>query len=165
MPFGLTNAPATFQRLMEQCLHGLNLKICLAYLDDVIVFARTFEEMLERLEIVLKRLGEYGLKLKVSKCRLFQTKLAYLGHIVSEQGVARDPNKISALKEWLKHPPQNAKELQTFLWFAGYNRSFIEGFAMIAAPLHQLVKGSESKTTQKGRKELFLLVTGMSKSL
>ena len=60
MPFGLTNAPATFQRLMERCLSGLNLKICLVYLDDVIVFARTFEEMLERLEAVLRRLGEFG---------------------------------------------------------------------------------------------------------
>lgn len=99
MPFGLTNAPVTFQRLMEQCLHGLNLKICLAYLDDVIVFAKSFDEMLERLEIVLERLGKYGLKLKVSKCNLFQTELAYLGHVVSEHGVAPDPSKISSLKK------------------------------------------------------------------
>ncbi|CAB4040665.1 Hypothetical predicted protein, partial [Paramuricea clavata] len=101
MPFCLTNAPATFQRLMERCLSGLNLKICLVYLDNVIVFARTFEEMLERLEAVLRRLGEFGLKLKPSKCKLFQTKLTYLGHVVSENGVEPDPEKISALPKWL----------------------------------------------------------------
>lgn len=155
MPFGLTNAPATFQRLMEQCLHGLNLKICLAYLDDVIVFARSFEEMLERLRIVLQRLGEYGLKLKPSKCHLFQSQLSYLGHVVSEQGVEPDPSKISALKNWLQHPPQNIKELQTFLGFVGYYRSFIEGFANIAAPLHQLAKVSEPKDTRERYKEAF----------
>ena len=96
MPFGLTNAPATFQRLMERCLSGLNLKICLVYLDDVIVFARTFEEILERLEAVLKRLGKLVLKLRPSKCKLFQTKLTYLRHVVSENGVEPDPEKISA---------------------------------------------------------------------
>ncbi|CAB3989530.1 Hypothetical predicted protein [Paramuricea clavata] len=145
MPFGLTNAPATFQRLMERCLSGLNLKICLVYLDDVIVFARTFEEMLERLEAVLRRLGEFGLKLKPSKCKLFQTKLTYLGHVVSENGVEPDPEKISALPKWLENPPRNRKELQTFLGFAGYYRNFVEGFAKIAAPLYDLIKEPNAK--------------------
>ena len=93
MPFGLTNAPATFQRLMESCLGDLNFRTCLVYLDDVIVFARSFPEMLERLEEVLRRLGEYGLKLKTSKCKLFQRKLTYLGHVVSAAGVEPDPEK------------------------------------------------------------------------
>jgi hypothetical protein len=125
MPFGLTNAPATFQRLMERCLSGLNLKICLVYLDDVIVFARTFEEMLERLEAVLRRLGEFGLKLKPSKCKLFQTKLTYLGHVVSENGVEPDPEKMPGLP--------------------GYYRNFVEGFAKIAAPLYDLIKEPNPK--------------------
>jgi hypothetical protein len=140
MPFGLTNAPATFQRLMERCLSGLNLKICLVYLDDVIVFARTFEEILERLEAVLRRLGELVLKLRPSKCKLFQTKLTYLKHVVSENGVEPDPVKISALPKWLENPPRNRKELQTFLGFAQYYRNFVEGFAKIAAPLYDLIK-------------------------
>ncbi|KAK3749370.1 hypothetical protein QZH41_009456, partial [Actinostola sp. cb2023] len=131
MAFGLTNAPATFQRLMERCLTGLNLEICLAYLDDFIVFARSFDEILERLEAVLTRLGEYGLKLKPSKCKLFQTKLTYLGHVVSREGVGPDPDKVVVLKKWLGHPPKNVKELQTFLGFAGYYRSFIETVAKV----------------------------------
>ena len=114
MPFGLTNAPATFQRLMERCLTGLNLKICLAYLDDVIVFARTFEEMLEKLEAVLKRLGGHGLKLKPSKCKLFQTKLAYLGHVVSKDGVEPDPEKISEMARESTENSKGATNLSRF---------------------------------------------------
>ena len=145
MPFGLTNAPATFQRLMERCLVGLNLKICLAYLDHVIVFAKSFEEMLSRLEAVLQRLSEYGLKLKPSKCKLFQTRVTYLGHVVSSEGVGPDPDKLTALREWLEHPPTSVKELQTFLGFAGYYRSFVEGFTAIAAPLHHLIGQPKTK--------------------
>ena len=107
MPFGLTNAPATFQRLMERCLGGLNLKICLVYLDDVIVFGSTFEETLERLQTVLKRLGDFGLKLRASKCKFFYTELLYLGHVVSALGVSPDPDKIAALQEWLQDPPKS----------------------------------------------------------
>ena len=99
---------------MERCLTGLNLKICLAYLDDVTVFTRTFDEVLERLEAVLKRLEEHRLKLKPSKGQLFQTKLTYLGHVVSEDGVEPDPEKISALPKWLENPPKTRKELQNF---------------------------------------------------
>ena len=145
MPFGLTNAPATFQRLMERCLTGLNLKICLAYLDDVIVFVRTFEEMLERLEAVLKRLGGHGLK-------LFQTKLTFLGHVVSKDGVEPVPEKISALPKWLENPLKTRRELQTFFSFAAYYRNFVEGFATIAAPFHQMIRQPKTNDTCTSRK-------------
>ena len=98
MPCGLTNAPATFQRLMRRCPGGFNLKICLVYLDEIIVFGSTFEETLKRLEIVLKHLGDFGLRLKASKCKLFHTELSYLGHIVSALGVSTDPDKIRHCK-------------------------------------------------------------------
>ena len=145
MPFGLTNAPTTFQLLMERCLTGLNLKICLAYLDDVIVFARTFDEMLERLEAVLNRLEEHGLKLKPSKFQLFQTKLTYLGHVVSEDGVEPDPEKISVLPKWLENPPKTRKKRQTFLGFAAYYRHFVEGFATIPVPLSQMIRQPKAR--------------------
>ena len=96
MPFGLTSAPAMFQRLMVRCLAGLNLKIYLVYLDDVIVFGSTYEETLKWLEIVLKHLGDFGLKLKAPKCKLFHMELSYLGHVVSALGVSPDPDKIKA---------------------------------------------------------------------
>ena len=73
MTFGLTNAPATFQRLMERCMGELNLKECLIFLDDILVFSQSFEEHLERLEVVFSRLKQHGLKLKPSKCEFFKT--------------------------------------------------------------------------------------------
>ena len=100
MPFGLTNAPATFQRLMERCLGDLNLKQCLVYLDDIIIFSSTFEEHLTRLKAVLAKLREYNLKLQPSKCHLFKGTINYLGHVISAEGISTDPAKIEALRSW-----------------------------------------------------------------
>ena len=99
MPFGLTNAPATFQRLMERCLGDLDLRTCLVYSDDIVVFGKSFDETLERLEAVLKRLGKFGLKLKPSKCKLFLNEIPFLGHIVSDKGVAPDPSKVKSVTD------------------------------------------------------------------
>ena len=107
MPFGLRNAPATFQLLVEGCLRELNPKICLAYLDDVHAFRSTFKETIERFQTVLKRLGDFGLKLKVPRCKFFCTELLYLGNVVSDLGVSPDPDKIAALQEWLQDPPKS----------------------------------------------------------
>ncbi|KRX30240.1 Retrovirus-related Pol polyprotein from transposon 17.6, partial [Trichinella murrelli] len=100
MPFGLCNAPATFQRLMEKALRGLTWKTCLVYLDDVIVFGKTEEEHLERLEGVLSRLQSVGLKIKPEKCQLMRQSVRYLGHIVTQHGVSTDPEKTAAVQEW-----------------------------------------------------------------
>ena len=83
MPFGLVNAPATFERLMERVLRGIAWSECLVYLDDILVFGPDFGTTLARLESVLDRLGEAGLKLKAKKCQLFQEEIPFLGHIVS----------------------------------------------------------------------------------
>ena len=98
MPFGLKKTPATFQRLVERCLGGMNPKICLVYLDDVLAFRSTFKETLERFQTVLKSLGEFGLKLKAPKCKFFYTALLYLGHVVFALGVSSDPDKIASLQ-------------------------------------------------------------------
>ena len=100
MPFGLTNAPATFQRLMETCLGDLNLHWCIIYLDDIVIFSKDPASHLERLKAVFWKLEEAGLKLKPSKCELFQRQLAYLGHVISAKGVATDESKIEAIKNW-----------------------------------------------------------------
>ena len=100
MPFGLTNAPATFQRLMETCLGDLNLHWCIIYLDDIVIFSKDPASHLERLKAVFQKLEEAGLKLKPSKCELFQRQLAYLGHVISAKGVATDEGKIEAIKNW-----------------------------------------------------------------
>ena len=86
MPFGLCNAPATFQRLMERVLVGLQWKTCLVYLDDVVVFAKDVPELSRRLVEVFQRIREAGLKLKPSKCYLFQEETRYLGHASQQFG-------------------------------------------------------------------------------
>ena len=101
---------------------------------------------------MLKRLGDFGLKLKASKCKLFHTKPFYLVHVVSTLGVSPDPEKINAL-EWLQHPPKNVSELQKFLGLIGYYRSFVKRIAQIAKPLHQLVAQKSKK--QSARKSQF----------
>ena len=93
LPFGLSNAPATYQRLMEECLGDLHLKTCLIYLDDLIIFSNTFDEHLQRLKLVLQRLRECGQQLAPKKCKFFYRKVAYVGHVVSEHGVETDPSK------------------------------------------------------------------------
>ena len=113
MPFGLTNAPATFQRLLEDCMGDLHLKFCLLYLDDVIIFSRTYEEHLERLTAIFEKLKEAGLKLSPSKCHFFQREIKYLGHLISSNGIAVDPGKISCVKDWPK--PKSVTEVQRFL--------------------------------------------------
>ena len=96
MPFGLCNAPACFARLMQACLNEQIFLILLVYLDDILIFSKTFEEHLERLEMVLKRLREHGLKLKLEKCTFLRRRVTYLGHEVSGAGIAPDPPEDSS---------------------------------------------------------------------
>ena len=100
MPFGLTNAPTTFQRLMETCHWDLNLHWCIIYIDDIIIASMDLASHLERLEAVFQKLEMAGLKLKPSKCELFWWQIAYLGHVISAQGIATDEGKIEVIKMW-----------------------------------------------------------------
>lgn len=151
MPFGLCNAPATFQRLMERCMGHMNLRDCLIYLDDIVIFSSNFEEHLEKLEAVFQRLHQNNLKLKGSKCEFFKHEVTYLGHIVSEDGIRTDPSKIEAVKTW--PIPKSVKEIRQFLGFTGYYRRFIKGYASIARPLNDLLVGiSPNDKVKKGRK-------------
>ena len=136
MPFGLCNAPSTFTRLMELVLKGFHWKICLIYLDDVIVIGRTFEEELERLEQVFERLAWAGLKLKPKKCFLFQKRVSYLGHVVTEEGISADPGKVQQVRTW--PIPENRTEVKSFLGLASYYRRFVPDFSTVAQPLYKL---------------------------
>jgi len=142
MPFGLCNAGATFQRLMDIVMSGLHLDVCLVYLDDIIVFSKTIEEHLERLVRVLDRLRSAGLKLKPEKCSLFRRSVSFLGHVVSEAGIATDPEKILAVASW--PTPTSLKEVRAFVGLASYYRRYVKGFADIAAPLHALTKKGQT---------------------
>ena len=138
MPFGLCNVPASFQRLMDLVLAGLQWSECLVYLDDVIVIGRNFEEHLQNIGSVLQRLRESGLQLKPSKCSFFKTEVEYLGHIISRDGVATDPKKTERVSTW--PTPSTRREVQQFLGLAGYYRRFVKDFALIAQPLHRLTE-------------------------
>lgn len=137
LPFGLTSAPSTFERLMEKVLRGLHWKTVLIYLDDIVIFSQTIEQHLERLEEVLARLKQAGLKLKPRKCELFCSSVKYLGHVVSANGVSTDPEKVSAIRTWT--PPTNLTELRSFLGATGYYRRFVPQYANIARPLTKLL--------------------------
>ena len=100
MPFGLCNAPATFEHLMEQVVAGLPLHVCLVYLEDIHAPGRTFKEELANLREVFERLKEAKLKLSPKKCTLFQQEVTYLGHVVSEAGVAMNPEKVKVVQIW-----------------------------------------------------------------
>ena len=141
MPFGLCNAGATFQRLMDVVMTGLHLDVCQVYLDDIIVFSKTVEEHLERVITILGRLRSAGLKLKPEKCSLMQRSVSFLGHVVSGEGIATDPEKTRAVADW--PIPTSVKEVRSFLGLAGYYRRFVKGFADMAAPLHALTKKNQ----------------------
>ena len=141
MPFRPCNAPSTFARLMELVLKGLHWKICLIYLDDVIVMAPTFEEELERLKQVFEQLAQAGLKLKPKKCFLFWKRVSSLGHVVTEEGITADPGKVEQVRTW--PVPESSMEVKSFLGLASYYRRFIPAFSTVAQPLYKL---TEAKT-------------------
>ena len=140
MPFGLCNAPATFERLMEKVLKNLISKICFVYLDDVIVFGKSFEEMISNLREVFLRLREANLKINPKKCTFLSKEVKYLGHVISADGVATDSEKISSIKEW--PVPSNKKQVRSFLGICSYYQRFVKGFSILAKPLYSLTENS-----------------------
>lgn len=140
MPFGLCNAPATFQRLMQRCLNGQLVDSTLVYLDDVIVFSPDFASHLKHLEEVFQAMEKYGLKLRPEKCQLLRRQVKFLGHCVSYQGVAPDPDKVTAVQHFLT--PKTVRHVRAFLGFVGYYRRFIKNFSKIAKPLNALLAGT-----------------------
>ena len=142
MPLGATNSPAVFERLMERVFPGLTYKSLLIYLDDIIVYGKTFEIHLENLEEVPRRLKEANLKLNAEKCMFFQKEVTFLGHLISEKGRSTDPEKIKSVKQW--PIPTNISEVRSFVGLCSYLRKFIPRFSTICKPLHVL--------TEKGHK-------------
>ena len=133
VPFGLTGAPSTFERLMECVLRNLTYKICLIYLDDILVYSKTFDDHLSHLRQVFDRLRHANLKLKPSKCKFACTKVTYLGHVVSPDGISPDEDKISDVRDFPR--PHNIKTVRSFLGLANYYRRFIK-----SRPLNQLLR-------------------------
>ena len=145
IPFGLTNAPAAFQRFMEQSLSDLRDKICLPYLDDIIVYSKTFEEHVEHVRQVLQRLHQHGIKLKPSKCSFFKKQVKFLGRIVSDKGYIMDPDNIKAVTSLQDRIPKTVGEVRHLLGLLSYYRRFIPRFSIIASPMYELLTSNESQ--------------------
>jgi hypothetical protein len=138
IPFGLTSAPATFQSVMNNILSSLLRKCVLVFVDDILIYSRTLEEHLVHLQTVFQILHKHQLKVKKSKCSFAQQKLAYLGHIISPNGVSTDSDKIAVVQSW--PVPSSVKELRSFLGLAGYYRKFVRNYGILSKPLTNLLK-------------------------
>lgn len=142
MPFGLVNASQSQQRLMDILFQSHEDKIW-AYLDDIIVCSETFEEHIKLLKQVMSTLKRANLTINVSKCKFARSSLRYLGYIIDKDGLRTDPEKVSAI---LKFPrPKNVTELKRFIGLASWYRRFVKNFSLMAAPLHNLTKGTKKK--------------------
>lgn len=142
MGFGLCNAPASFQRMIDTVLATLKWQICLVYMDDILVFSKTFVEHLDRLEQVLDAIEAAGLLLQLKKCSFASDRTVYLGHVISKEGIAPDPLKFQGVAQL--PVPTTVREVRRFLGMASYYRRFIKGFAEIASPM-------TSSAFEKGR--------------
>jgi len=132
---------------------GLAYKVCLVYLDDVIVFSSSVEEHFKRLRLVLSKLRDAGLKLKPSKCSLLQKQVSFSGHVVSGEGIRTDPEKVRVVADW--PIPVNLREVRSFVGLCSYYRRFVKDFARISSPLHAMTKKNASFQWSEDCQEAF----------
>jgi len=136
MPFGLTNAPASFQGLMNDIFAPFLSKFVLVFMDDILIYSTTLDSHIQHIAAVLQVLQDHQLFAKASKCSFAQSSLEYLGHIISDKGVATDPAKVVSIQQW--PVPTNLKDLRGFLGLAGYYRWFIKHYSLLSRPLTAL---------------------------
>jgi hypothetical protein len=122
LPFGLTNAPGVFMSLMNRVFREYLDKFVQVFIDDILIYSRTTKEHDEHLRLVLQCLREHKLYGKLSKCSFYQSRIHYLGHVISGEGIAVDPSKVEAIMEW--PAPTNVTEVRSFMGLAGYYRRF-----------------------------------------
>lgn len=138
MPFGLKNAPATFQRLMDNVLKDLQGKICLVYMDDIIIFSTSLQEHIANLKLIFDKLRQSRLKIQLDKSEFLRKEVEFLGHIVTPEGVKPNPNKIKVIQNF--PIPKTARDIKSFLGLLGYYRRFIKDFAKLTKPFTKCLK-------------------------
>ncbi|GJW54230.1 putative nucleotidyltransferase, ribonuclease H, partial [Tanacetum coccineum] len=153
MPFGLTNAPAVFMDLMNRIFHEFLDKFVIVFIDDILVFSKSKEEHEDHLRTVLQILRQEKLYAKFSKCEFWLSRVAFLGHIVSSEGITMDPAKVEAITKWPR--PTSVTEVRSFLGLAGYYRRFVDGFSRLALPLTKLMRKGEKFVWNDEREKSF----------
>jgi hypothetical protein len=138
MAFGLTGAPGSFQGAMDDTLAPGLRKFVIVFFDDILIYSKTYEDHLAHIRLVFEWLAKDQWFVKLSKCKFAQRSVCYLGHIISQEGIATDPSKVYAVVNW--PVPSSAKELQSFLGLAGYYRKSVRNFGLIAKPLTELLR-------------------------
>ncbi|RVW17664.1 Retrovirus-related Pol polyprotein from transposon 17.6 [Vitis vinifera] len=138
MPFGLTNAPAAFMDLMNRVFRAYLDQFVIVFVDDILIYSRSLEEHKQHLVTTLGTLRRHQLYGKLDKSEFWLTEVNFLGHVVSEAGIAVDHSKVEAVQEWQR--PTNVFEVRSFLGLAGYYRRFVEDFSRIAAPMTRLTR-------------------------
>ena len=142
MFFGMCNSPATFQTMMNDIFEKLILqKKIIVYMDNILIFAKTCEELEEITKEVLQTLEDNDLYLKPKKCQFEQTKIDYLGMIVKEGEIVMDPAKLKGIQDW--PVPKTVKQVRSFLGFGNFYRKFIRNYSDIAKPMNDLLKKNQ----------------------
>ncbi len=151
IPYGLSNAPPCFQRFINETLAELKDKICVAYLDDILIYGRCFQEHKRNLKTVLSLLRKKGLKLNFKKCKFFKREVKYLGRLISKEGYRPDPENSKSLDACLV-APTNIGKLRSLLGFLGYYRNFVMDFSRKMKPVYYLLKVEEDVKTIKDKR-------------
>jgi len=144
----MTNAPATFMCLKNGVFRDYQDKFVIVFLDVILIYSKTEEEHEQHLRMELQMLREHQLYVKLSKCTFYQREIHYLGHIMSKEGIALDPEKIEAIKSW--SAPKNVSQVRSFMGLVVYYRRFIECFSKVAHTIASLQKnGTKFELTAK----------------
>lgn len=138
MPFGLRNAPASFQCMMNEILEGLINKICVVYMDDILIFSTSLTEHMINLTKIFERLRKYNLKIQVDKCEFLKRETKFLGHVITKDGLKPNEEKIKAIQKICI--PKTTTEIKSFLGLTGYYRKFISDYARTALPMTKYLK-------------------------
>nr|GFC07738.1 retrotransposon protein, putative, Ty3-gypsy subclass [Tanacetum cinerariifolium] len=141
---------AVFMDLMNRIFHEFLDKFVIVFIDDILVFSKSKKEHEDHLRTVLQTLRQEKLYAKFSKCEFWLSSVAFLGHIVSAEGITMDPAKVEAITKWPR--PTSVTEIRSFLGLVGYYRRFVEGFSRLALPLTKLMRGFQiySDASKKG---------------